>query len=60
MEELSKTPTNELITELSRLEREIDFKIIKYNLIINEMTKRFPMLEAQEEFKPKILSKKEY
>jgi len=60
MEELSKTPTNELITELSRLEREIDFKIIKYNLILNEMYKRFPMLEEQEEFKQKILSKKEY
>lgn len=60
MKELSKTPTNELITELSRLEREIDFKIMKYNLILNEMYKRFPMLEEQEEFKPKILSKKEY
>ena len=59
MKELSKTPTNELITELSRLEREIDFKIMKYNLILNEMYKRFPMLEEQEEFKPKILSKKE-
>ena len=60
MKELSKMPTNELITELSRLEKEIDFKIMKYNLIINEMYKRFPMLEEQEEFKPKILSKKEY
>lgn len=60
MKELSKTPTNELIIELSRLEREIDFKIMNYNLIINEMYKRFPMLEEQEEFKPKILSKKEY
>ena len=60
MKELSETPTNELIIELSRLEREIDFKIMKYNLILNEMYKRFPMLEEQEEFKPKILSKKEY
>lgn len=60
MKELSKTPTNELMTELSRIEKEIDFKIMKYNLIINEMYKRFPMLEEQEEFKPKILSKKEY
>ena len=43
--------------ELTELERDIDLRVYKYNLIILEIYKRFPNLENQEQFKPKILTK---
>lgn len=57
MKDLNKKTTHELVMELSRLEQEIDLKIEKHNLILKEMYKRFPFLEKQDEFKPKVLKK---
>lgn len=59
MEKLETKSTAELMTELAKLEKEIELKIIKYNLISRELCHRFPMLEQEEEFKPKVLSKGE-
>lgn len=55
--DLSKTPLKDLVMELTELERDIDLRVYKYNLIILEIYKRFPNLENQEEFRPKILTK---
>lgn len=55
--DLSKTPLVDLVMELTELERDIDLKVYKYNLIILEIYKRFPNLENKEEFRPKILTK---
>lgn len=52
-----ETPTNELVSELSRLEKQIDLMILKYNLINSELISRFPFLEKQSEFQPKVLKK---
>ena len=51
MEKLETKPLNEIIMELSRLEQEINLKIQKYNILANEVCKRFPMPEIQEDFK---------
>ena len=55
--DLSKTSLVDLVTELTELERDIDLRVYKYNLIILEIYRRFPNLENQEEFRPKILTK---
>ena len=55
--DLSKTPLNELIFELMDLERDIDLRVYKYNLIVYEICKRFPFLMEKEEFKAKIITK---
>lgn len=52
---LTTNPTVELVTELSKLEQEIDLKIMKYNLLRAELIRRFPITEIEETFKPKIL-----
>lgn len=57
MNELETKPTHEIVKDLSKLEKEIELKIIKYNLLIKEMHRRFPMLENQPEFQPKVLNK---
>lgn len=59
MEKLETASTSELMTELAKLEKEIELKIMRYNLISGELCRRFPMLEQEEEFKPKVLSKGE-
>lgn len=60
MEEITKKPTYEIITELTRLEQEIDLKIMKYNILAKEICSRFPILKQEETFTPKVLSKGEY
>lgn len=55
MEDLSKTPTVDLIKESTMLEKEINLKILKYNLYIAELVRRFPMLEKEKEFQQKTL-----
>lgn len=59
MEDLQNKPTNEIITELARLEQEIDLKIMKYNLLSGEICKRFPVLNEQGTYTPRVLSKGE-
>ncbi len=54
MEELEKTPTNELIKEITLLEQKIDLLLLKYEKLRLELIKRYPTLENTEEFKPKI------
>lgn len=51
MEKLETKPLNEIITELSRLEQEINLKIQKYNLLANEVCRRLPTPEVEENFK---------
>ena len=57
MEDLSKTPTVDLVKEVSLLEREINLKIIKYNIVVAELVRRFPMLEKEPMFQQKVLEK---
>lgn len=59
MKNIETTSTIEIITELTKLEQEIDLKIMKYNLLAQEIYRRFPLPEIEEEFKPKVLSKGE-
>lgn len=60
MNDLSKKPTYEIISDLTRLEKEIDLKIQKYNLLIEEICKRYKTLKNMEEFQPKVLNKSKY
>ena len=55
---ITTKPLNEIIMELTKLEQEIDLKIMKYNILANEVCRRFPIPEIQEEFK--IITKGEY
>lgn len=48
---LQKKPLNEIITELARLEQEINLKIQKYNILSSEVCRRFPIPEVEENFK---------
>lgn len=50
-ENLQTKPLNEIIMELSRLQQKIDLEIIKYNLLVYEVCRRFPAPEIQEDFK---------
>lgn len=52
------TPLNELISEMTRLEQEINLALIKYENMRQEVCNRFPFLEEEEEFKPKTLVRK--
>ena len=54
---LSNASLKDLIMELTELEKDIDLRIYKHNLIVYEIYRRFPNLENQEEFRPKILTK---
>ena len=51
MEDLETKPLVDIITELSRLEREINLKILKHNLLVSEVCRRFPIPEVEENFK---------
>lgn len=51
--DVSKTPTFELIDQMSYLEKEIYLKTIKYNLLSQELIRRFPFLEKDETFREK-------
>lgn len=50
-EGITTKPLNEIILELAKLEQEINLKIQKYNILANEVCRRFPMPEIQEDFK---------
>lgn len=54
---IKTTATTKLVSELSRLDNEIELMIMKYNLINNELISRFPFLKEQPEFQPKVLKK---
>lgn len=56
--EYETTPLNKLISEMTRLEQEINLALIKYENIRQEVCNRFPFLEEEEEFKPKTLVRK--
>lgn len=51
----STTPLNELITSMAYLEQEINMKLLIYEKMRAEVCKRFPSLEKEEDFKPKVL-----
>lgn len=53
MEDISKTPTVELVKEITNLSQQIDLLILKYEKVRLELIKRFPNLKEDEEFKPK-------
>lgn len=51
MEDISKKPTIDIITEMSDLERDINLSILKYEKLRLEIVKRFPNLNKYDEFK---------
>lgn len=53
--EYNKTPLNELVIEMTKLEQEINLKLLTYESMRTEVCKRFPQLEEESIFKPKIL-----
>ena len=63
-EDITKKPLVEIITEMTRLEQEIGLKQIKnekelalmelrYERLRLEVVRRFPIVEKEEEFKPR-------
>lgn len=55
----STKSTVDIINELSLLEKELDFKVLKYNLLCTEINRRFPMLDKNPGFKKLILTTEE-
>lgn len=55
MEDVSRTSTIELAKEFSKLEKEIELKIFKYNLIRLELIRQIPTLITEEEFQEKFI-----
>lgn len=55
--ELNKTPTNQLIKEMTNLDQQIELLMLKYEKIRLELIRRYPNIENKEEFKPKIRKK---
>lgn len=53
--ELSKVSHYELIEEMTKLDKEIDLLILKYEKLRLEIIKRFPPLEDESSFKKKEL-----
>ena len=53
MEDLTKKPLNEMMLEASYIEQQVDLLVIKYNLYMKEIKRRFPQLENEEVFKEK-------
>ncbi len=51
--DLSKVSHYEIMEEMTRLDKEIDILMLKYEKLRLEMIRRFPPLENSEEFKPK-------
>lgn len=52
--EIDKTPTVDLIKEMTMLNQQIDLLMLKYEKIRLELIKRFPNIENDIEFQPKI------
>lgn len=57
-EDLKKVSHVEILNEMNRLDDEIWYKIIRFNKLAEEITRRFPQTKESEEFQPKILCKK--
>ena len=57
MRDTKEMSTIELIKQITYLEKNIDLELLMYNKIIEELYKRIPILEKQEELKPKMLVK---
>ena len=55
--DLEHKPLNEIMMDMIEIEKLIDLYIYKYNLLNYEVCRRFPFLEEQEYFKPKVLTK---
>lgn len=58
MEDINKKPTYEIIKELSFLDQDINLKIMKFNILTQEILKRFPDLAKEEMFAEKSVIKK--
>ena len=56
-DKIETTSTIELIKEMASLERKIEIELLKYNRIVLELYRRIPILEQQDDIKPKILVK---
>lgn len=56
MYDLEKQPTIDLVKEYTRLEYEIQSKILLYNNIYEELVRRFPTIK--EDIKPKQFIKR--
>lgn len=52
-EDITKKPLVEIITKMTRLEQKIQLEVMKYNILANELTRRFPDLKNNEEFREK-------
>ena len=59
MEDLTKKPLHEIGEELTRLENDIQTKIIIYNKMIQEVNNRFPLEITKETFKELEFKRKE-
>ena len=53
MEDITKKPLVEIITEMSKLDKEIDLKLLQYEKLRLEVVRRFPFVEQDKAFKPK-------
>lgn len=54
MEELDKVSLVDIIKEMTKLDQEIDLKLLRYEKLRLEVIRRFPFVENSDEFKPKI------
>lgn len=55
MKDVLNISTNELMIEFFKLQQQLNLQIIQYNLIIDELVKRFPNLEKDENFEKRGL-----
>lgn len=55
-EDYSKTPLIDLLDEMNHLEQEINMKLFIYEEMRKEIVNRFPPIEKEDAFKPKVLT----
>ena len=60
MEDLKHTSTIELCKQFSMLDKELELKIMKYNLIRLELIRRIPTLIDEPEFQPKEIIEEQH
>lgn len=53
-EDITKTPTVDLIKEYTKIDQEINLLLLRHEKIRLEIVKRFPIVEKEEEFKKKV------
>lgn len=53
--DLSKTSLIEIMEEMTKLDKNIELSLLKYERLRLEIIKRFPYLEKEEGFKKKVL-----